>query len=259
MSFHIALQSGNANQVSSIYILSFHTKQSLPRILPTLQHSKLYRQARQAVQPWPATSCHFLSKGAPNENLQKKNIKSWLEHRNSYGHVFSLKIEASMNPLLYKLSNFQVLQSETSSGSSKVTFFQGQKNVTSQMGNQQKRSLWRKLAVNCSCDRCFPIQDSIPIRFKVVTFLCVNAILVIVRFPGCRWNTGDLKVQSPLQAVTPIEVFLRVFTPLKTHGFRKGRWDNFLLGFRNLSGASCCKFRVVFHMKQIHGMRYLVI
>lgn len=139
MSFHIALQSGNANQVSSIYILSFHTKQSLPRILPTLQHSKLYRQARQAVQPWPATSCHFLSKGAPNENLQKKNIKSWLEHRNSYGHVFSLKIEASMNPLLYKLSNFQVLQSETSSGSSKVTFFQGQKKRDLPNGESTKK------------------------------------------------------------------------------------------------------------------------
>lgn len=111
MSFHIALQSGNANQVSSIYILSFHNKQSLPSILPTLQHSKLYRQARQAVQPWPATSWHFLSKGAPNENLQK-NTKSWLEHRNSYRHVFSLKIEASMNPLLHRLSNFQVLQSD---------------------------------------------------------------------------------------------------------------------------------------------------
>ena len=84
----------------------------------------------------------------------QKNIKSWLEHRNSYGHVFSLKIEASMNPLLYKLSNFQGLQSETWSGSSKVTFFSGAKKTWPPKWGINPGH-FEATGGHCSCDRCF--------------------------------------------------------------------------------------------------------
>ena len=179
------------------------------------------------------------------KNCQKKNIKSWLEHRNSYGHIFSLKIEASMNPLLYKLSNFQVLQSDLV-WFFKVTF-SGQKNVTSIWGiNMSLWRNWRSLLMwSLFSD---PRLDSNQIQ---------SCHLPVRQRHTCHHEISWLQVSPVISRFKVLykgysyRSVKRVNTP-ENHG-GKGRRDNFLFGFGNLSGANCYNFRVVFHMKQING------